>query len=276
MRVSCDRPLRAFQRFLPVSKRAVPLGLAAAALVLAFAACAVAPMAPASLPAPARPSERIGPWDLTIALYDSALFGPERPLAELIKEQRLPLDHGRLVGARLMVNKAQRRLELWVRGRMIKAYRVQLGWNPHGSKVRQGDLRTPEGTYFICGHSPSAYYLALWISYPNIEDARRGLKDGLITDKQFESIKAALKEGKCPLQNTKLGGEILVHGQLQPGDINPGAVREYQDWTNGCVALFNSNIRELYEFIPDGTPLRIVANGPVTPPPAARQSRAKK
>ncbi|MCK7481951.1 MAG: L,D-transpeptidase [Candidatus Moduliflexus flocculans] len=52
---------------------------------------------------------------------------------------------------------------------------------------------------------------------------------------------------------------------LRAGDVDPAAVREYQDWTDGCVALFNPDIRELYEFVPDGTPIRIVADGPITP-----------
>ncbi len=251
--------------------------IAAAALVLAFAACAAGPRTPASIPTPARASERVGPWDLTLAVYDAALFGPERPLAALVKDYRLPLRDTHLENARLLVNKAQRRLELWVRGRMVKAYRVQLGWSPHGPKMREGDMRTPEGRYFICAHTPSAeYYLALWISYPNTEDARRGLKAGRLIPKEFDEISAALSEGKCPLQHTKLGGEIVIHGQLEPGDINPASVREYQDWTDGCVALFNPDLRELYELIPDGTPITIVPNGPVTPPPVPRPPRAKK
>lgn len=263
---------------------------AAAAFVLLLASCAVGPRTPAALPAPAHPSERVGPWDITIALYNPDVFGPERSLAELVKEYRLTLEKGKLKNARLLVNKAQRRLELWVHRRMVKAYRVQLGLNPHGPKLRPGDRRAPEGEYFICAHSRSQFYLALWISYPNLEDTRQGLKGGLITPKDFEATVAALKEGKCPPQNTKLGGDLLIHGQppeyaselaqsqrkspgarrsgLVPGDADPAKVREYQDWTDGCVALFNPDIRELYDFIEDGARLTIVANGSVTPPPA--------
>ncbi len=266
---------------------------AVAAFALLIASCAVGPRTPAALPAPAHPSERVGPWDITIAMYNPALFGPERSLAELVKEDRLDVEKGKLKNAKLLVNKAQRRLELWVRRRMVKAYRVQLGLNPHGPKMRQGDRRTPEGEYFICAHTPAKFYLALWISYPNLENARRGLKEGLIAPKDFEATAAALKEGKCPPQNTRLGGDLLLHGQppeyaselarsqrksgrprrsgLVAGDPDPAEVLEYQDWTDGCVALFNPDIRELYDFIADGTPLRIIANGPVTPPPAARR-----
>jgi hypothetical protein len=200
------------------------------------------------------------------------------------------LRDGKLRNAKLLLNKAQRRLELWVGRGMVKAYRVQLGQNPKGHKARQGDSRTPEGRYFICDHRKSTYYLALWISYPNLDDARSGLEAGRISRREFDEIASALKEGECPPQDTKLGGRLLLHGQLPDytakkareqrsrppalrpglrlGDEDPTQVREFQDWTDGCAALFNPDIRELYEYIADGTPLTIVANGPVTPPPA--------
>jgi len=100
------------------------------------------------------------------------------------------------MGARLLAIKAQRRLELWVGPRMVKAYRVRLGIVSHGAKIRQGDRMTPEGDYFICSHTGSAFYPALWISYPNLADARRGLKAGLLTPKEFDEIAAALKTGR--------------------------------------------------------------------------------
>jgi hypothetical protein len=250
-----------------------------AALALFWAACA---------------AERVGPWDITIALYEPDLFGPERSLADLVGEYRLRRENGKLKGARLLAIKAQRRLELWVGRRMVKAYRVQLGIVPRGAKMRQGDRRTPEGDYVICGHTGSSYYLALWISYPNLADARRGLEGGLITPREFEEVARALKEGRCPPQRTRLGGDLLVHGQppeyaaelaasqrgdpgrlrsgLRVGDTDPATVKEFQDWTEGCIALFNPDIRELYEHVPDGTPIRIVADGPITPPrPAPRR-----
>jgi hypothetical protein len=97
------------------------------AIALLLGSYAGGPRWPASVPGPGRPSERAGNRETTIALYDPALFGPERPLARLVKEGRLPLDQGKLKNVCLLVNKAQRRLELWVRRRMVKAYRIQLG-----------------------------------------------------------------------------------------------------------------------------------------------------
>lgn len=270
----------------------LPKSTTALAAALLIVSCAGGPRTSTSLPGLSRASERVGPWETTIALYDPDLFGPEQPLAQLIKQYRLPLDRGRLKNARLLVNKSQRRLELWVRRRMVKAYRVQLGLNPDGRKARQGDRKTPEGRYFICARRPSTYHLALWLSYPNIEDARRGLESGLIGGKEYESIAAGLGKGICPPQNTKLGGDILLHGQLpefteelakaqrarlgtlppgfRVGDADPAAMNEFQDWTDGCVALFNPDIRELYEFVPDGATVTIVASGKITGPARTR------
>ena len=262
--------------------------VAAASALLLLAGCAAGPGAPKSLPPPPSSASRSGPWGTTYAVYDPALFGPEVPLAQLIKDYGLGLKNGQLKKAKILIIKSQRRLELWVGKKMVKAYRIQLGQNPVGPKMKQGDSRTPEGEYFICEHRPSTYHRGLLISYPNVQDARRGLEAGLISQKQFDEIKAAIKEGRCPPQNTKLGGLILMHGQLpeytadferkqkarpgslrpglEAGDANPAGIREFHDWTNGCIALFNPDIRELYEFVPDGTPVTIVANGPVTAP----------
>ncbi len=267
---------------------------AALAVLIGLTSCA-GPPPPVSLPAPPKPAERIGSWGLTIALYDPALFGPEQPLAQIIREYGLPLDKGKLKKPLLLINKAQRRLELWVGRRMVKAYRVQLSVRPHGPKQRQGDKRVPEGTYFVCAHGPSAYYLGLWLDYPNAGEAQRGLEAGLIGPKEYRAITEALDKHSCPPFNTKLGGDILLHGQLpeyteemakaqraKPGTLRPGlrigdadpsTVRELQDWTDGCVALFNPDIRELYEFIPDGAQVRIVANAAVTAPGKTRRGR---
>jgi hypothetical protein len=263
---------------------------AAAAVIMALVSCAVGPPSSITLPTPPRAAVRPGPWDTTYALYDPALFGPERPLAELVPSYNLRLREVKLKGARLLLNKAQRRLELWVGQRMVKAYRIQLGQNPTEPKRRQGDFRTPEGRNFICAHRQSTFYLALWISYPNLQDAHAGLQAGRISQREFEQISTALKKGVCPPQDTKLGGRLELHGQrpghtaqlaqeqrlrpetlrrgLKLGDEDPSRVREFHDRTDGCAALFNPDIRELYEFVTDGTPLTIVANGPVTPPPA--------
>jgi murein L,D-transpeptidase YafK len=92
----------------------------------------------------------------------------------------------------------------------------------------------------------SSFYLSLGLNYPNEEDAERGLRDGLITKAVAASIVRANKAGRCPAWNTALGGEIFIHG---------GGTAS--DWTFGCVALENPEIKELFDTIPNGTPVRI-------------------
>lgn len=153
-----------------------------------------------------------------------------------------------LVNPEIVVEKGARRLKLFSGGEMVRTYRVVLGFAPEGDKEKQGDGRTPEGTFYICvKNDKSAFYLSLGLSYPNEEDAARGLRDGLITRRQSETIARAIKRRGRPLWDTALGGEIFIHG----GGTN-------NDWTSGCVALDNEQIKELFNAVPMGTTVRIV------------------
>jgi murein L,D-transpeptidase YafK len=155
---------------------------------------------------------------------------------------KLPLKNPRLV-----VLKGKRRLELYADGVVVRSYKVGLGLNPVPDKTRQGDRATPEGDFYVfTKNDKSAFYLSLGISYPNIEDAERGLRDGLISRVQHAAIVKATKRKATPPQNTQLGGDIYIHGN--------GAS---SDWTWGCVALENEHIRELFDVVPVGTPVTI-------------------
>ncbi len=126
-------------------------------------------------------------------------------------------------------------------------YRVGLGHSPVNDKEREGDRATPEGEFYIFTKNPkSAYYLSLGISYPNIEDAERGLSAGLITRAQHDQIVSAIKKKTAPPQYTALGGLIYIHGN--------GAG---SDWTWGCIALENEDVKELYDAVGTGTPVTI-------------------
>jgi len=152
-----------------------------------------------------------------------------------------------LVSPRIIVKKAERKLFLYSGGKIVRSYHVGLGLSPIGDKVRQGDRRTPEGDFYIfTKNDKSAFYLSLGISYPNARHAERGLRDGLITKAQYDSITRALQAKKTPPQNTALGGDIYIHGN--------GAG---SDWTWGCVALENEDVRELFNAVPLGTPVTI-------------------
>ena len=152
-----------------------------------------------------------------------------------------------LVDPRIVVLKSKRQLKLYSDGSLVRTYKVGLGLNPVDDKRREGDRATPEGEFYIfTKNNKSAYYLSLGISYPNVEDAGRGLRDGLISRAQHDAIVKAIKSKTAPPQNTELGGDIYIHGN--------GAS---SDWTWGCVALENENIRELYDAVRVGTPVTI-------------------
>ena len=152
-----------------------------------------------------------------------------------------------LESPRILVKKAERKLLLYSGDKLVRTYHVGLGLSPVGDKVRQGDRRTPEGDFYIfTRNDKSAFYLSLGISYPNPTHAARGLRDGLINQTQYDTIMEALKAHKTPPQNTKLGGDIYIHGN-----------GSRSDWTWGCVALEDADIRELFNAVSVGTPVTI-------------------
>jgi murein L,D-transpeptidase YafK len=149
---------------------------------------------------------------------------------------------------RIVVYKTERKLEFYSDQKLLRTYRVGLGFSPVADKVREGDGATPEGEFYVfVKNDKSAYYLSLGVSYPNIEDAERGLRERLINKGQHDVIVDAIRNKKAPPQYTKLGGLIYIHGH--------GAG---SDWTWGCVALENDDIKELYDAVSVGTPVTIL------------------
>lgn len=132
----------------------------------------------------------------------------------------------------LLVDKSERTLTVFAGGRAMKTYQdLQFGGAPQGHKQFEGDERTPEGRYSIDTRNPaSAFHLSLRISYPNAADRAY-----------------AEARGRSP------GGEIFLHGQPNwlPAGRLPG------DWTDGCIALSNAEIEELWRMVPDGTSIEI-------------------
>ncbi len=148
---------------------------------------------------------------------------------------------------RLIAYKAGRRLELYRNDSLLKTYRVALGLAPSGNKDKRGDFKTPEGDYYLCmKNEHSQFYLSFEVSYPNKTDAKRGLDSGLISKTEYRAICWAIDAGKEPPQNTALGGNICIHGN--------GTSR---DWTWGCIALEDPDIKELFELLPTKTPVTI-------------------
>jgi murein L,D-transpeptidase YafK len=148
-----------------------------------------------------------------------------------------------LVSPRIVVSKSKRRLDLYADGRVVRTYRVALGKNALDDKERQGDYRTPEGEFYVCvKNAASKFYLSLGLSYPNREDAERGLRDHLITRAERDRIIRAIEQGARPPWDTALGGEIFIHGGGSGSD-----------WTWGCVALDDADVKELFDAVPKGT-----------------------
>jgi murein L,D-transpeptidase YafK len=141
------------------------------------------------------------------------------------------------VGAKadlLVVNKGERQLLAYSRGTLLRSYRVSLGRDPVGTKMRQGDRKTPEGNYVIDSHNPrSSFHRALHVSYPSTADVARA------------------KAGSYDP-----GGEIMVHG-IHNGLGWIGKAHRLVDWTTGCIAVTDAEIEELYRVVPDGTRIEI-------------------
>lgn len=153
----------------------------------------------------------------------------------------------KLENPRLVVKKSKRKLFLFDGENLVKTYDFVLGFMPVGDKEREGDGKTPEGEFYVFTKNPnSKFYLSLGLSYPNIEDAERGRRENLISQEEYQAIKQAVQEKKMPPQKTKLGGEIYIHGG---GVIN--------DWTQGCIALRDEEIKEIFDAVPIGTNVKI-------------------
>jgi murein L,D-transpeptidase YafK len=166
----------------------------------------------------------------------------------LVARSRRPLRLP-LADPRIVVRKGERRLYLYDGRRVLRTYPVALGLEPEGDKEVEGDRRTPLGEFYVSVKNPeSRYHLSLGLSYPNAEDAARGLAAGLVTREEHDEILAALEERRHPPQTTRLGGEIYIHGA--------GA---WPDWTLGCVALDDEAIEELFAAVPKGAPVSILA-----------------
>ena len=178
------------------------------------------------------------------------------PLQQLLKEKGISHPHN----IQLQVIKSERLAKLLVDGQLIKSYVVSLGREPDVPKTSRGDRATPDGDYYVCEKLPqSRFYLSLKLSYPNAADAERGLQDGLIDQTTYRRIRNAVASRGVPPMNTNLGGDICIHGGgagplEQSGRITRVRVR---DWTAGCIALENTEMKELFDFIPVGTKVKI-------------------
>ena len=135
---------------------------------------------------------------------------------------------------RVLVLKGKRELHLVAQGHVLKTYPISLGFAPVGPKRRQGDGKTPEGVYTLDYRNPhSEYYRSLHVSYPNAQDRAR-----------------ARSMGVSP------GGDIMIHG-LPNGRGWIGVEHRRFDWTEGCIAVTNEEMAEIWALVKDGTTIEI-------------------
>ncbi len=150
-------------------------------------------------------------------------------------------------GVSIYISKKGGTLTLSQYNREIGTWPAKLGrQSASGDKVQEGDEITPSGSFYVCTRNDkSAYYLALGLSYPNCEDAERGLTDGLITQEQYDAIVAANQAGETPPWDTPLGGAIEIHGD------------QSDRGTAGCIAMTNDVMDVLWSYCSIGVPVTI-------------------
>lgn len=134
----------------------------------------------------------------------------------------------------VIVVKSQRTLTLLSQGKVLRTFKVALGGTPVGAKEQEGDHKTPEGHYILDRRNPkSRFYKSIHVSYPNDQDKQRASQSGV-----------------------SAGGDIMIHG-LPNGFGWLGATHRNMDWTDGCVAVTNGEMDEIWELVSDGTPIEI-------------------
>jgi murein L,D-transpeptidase YafK len=163
--------------------------------------------------------------------------------------------------SKIVILKEKQLLELHQNGRTVKTYRICLGTNPLGSKHVVGDSKTPEGEYFICYKSAASRFCRfLGISYPSVADAQAAFESGLISVSKRDSIVSSLKSGKAPPWDTELGGWVGIHGYPTDEYDRRWVTLLYpkpDNWTDGCIAMWNFEIEELFSKVSLGTPVVI-------------------
>jgi|SRR5579863_1020490 len=185
----------------------------------------------------ARAENPAGPAVPTIRAASATVTSPaglipgaqRTPRVALLPSPGLPyVDH-------LVVRKSRRRLYLMDGDRVVRSYKIALGLEPVGPKERDGDFRTPEGWYRLARRNPrSDYFLSIQISYPNAQDLER-----------------------AHLHHWQTGGSIMIHG-LPNRLKNSPWYYQHNDWTDGCIAVSDADMVEIWLLTHDGTPIEIL------------------
>jgi murein L,D-transpeptidase YafK len=138
------------------------------------------------------------------------------------------------VADEVIIDKSDRELHLLNGGEIFRTFKIALGISPEGDKKKEGDFKTPEGRYLLDTRNPNSdYFLSIHVSYPSTEDRREASQSGL-----------------------QPGGAIMIHGQPNLPSRSETYYRT-QDWTNGCIAVTNSDMIDIWLMTGDNTPIEI-------------------
>ncbi|ABK48649.1 conserved hypothetical protein [Shewanella sp. ANA-3] len=160
---------------------------------------------------------------ITVAMTLAALISPQVLASSGIGKVDL-----------VVITKSESNMALLRDGKILKQYRIAMGDLPTGHKLTEGDQRTPQGRYILdYKKSDSAYYKSIHISYPNEEDKLRAKALGI-----------------------RPGGMIMIHGQNPRSPLTPEQAQQY-NWTDGCIAITNAEMDEVWKAVDEGTPIEI-------------------
>lgn len=152
-----------------------------------------------------------------LAMAATEISATEFPIADLV-----------------VVEKAKRKLHLYQNGESFRTFDIALGIRPVGDKKREGDFRTPEGRYLLDSRNPhSEFFLSIHVSYPSQTDRSEAQQNGVPP-----------------------GGAIMIHGQPNEPTQSEAYYRS-QDWTNGCIAVSNSDMIDIWLMTGENTPIEI-------------------
>ena len=186
----------------------------------------------------AMPTERysLPVWTLSFLAFLGLIFLPgQQGRADTDASMPKMTEWGLPAADNVVVKKSERRLYLMRQGEILRSYQIALGLRPAGHKQQEGDFRTPEGKYRLIRRNPrSDYFLSIEVSYPNAADTER-----------------ARELGVSP------GGAIMIHGLPN----TPRKTLDYYrttDWTDGCIAVSNSDMVEIWMMTPLNTPIEII------------------
>jgi murein L,D-transpeptidase YafK len=160
---------------------------------------------------------------------------------------------------RIVIWKSHYTLTLYKGDRPVKTYRAVFGKGfRDGDKQKMGDKRTPEGEFFICTMNHSKrFYKFMGLSYPGPGHAENGLRSGLISPEEYGAIRKANEERLQPPWDTRLGGAVGIHGRMLGPAVDSSQLTA-MNWTDGCIALENSDVDEIYSVVSLGTPVTIL------------------